>query len=124
MVELSVNELKNAAKFLKSGDRVLLSGTVYTARDAAHKRIFELLDRGEALPFDLDGAVIYYTGPTPAQNGRPVGSCGPTTSIRMDKFTPRLLNLGLLGIIGKGERGQAVCEAIVSCGAVYFCAVG
>ena len=124
MVELSVNELKNAAKFLKSGDRVLLSGTVYTARDAAHKRIFELLDRGEALPVDLDGAVIYYTGPTPAQNGRPVGSCGPTTSIRMDKFTPRLLNLGLLGIIGKGERGQAVCEAIVSCGAVYFCAVG
>ena len=124
MVELSVNELKNAAKILKSGDRVLLSGTVYTARDAAHKRIFELLDRGEALPFDLEGAVIYYTGPTPAQNGRPVGSCGPTTSIRMDKFTPRLLNLGLLGIIGKGERGQAVCEAIVSCGAVYFCAVG
>ncbi len=124
MIELSVNELKNVAKNLKSGDRVLLSGTVYTARDAAHKRIFELLDRGEMLPFDIEGAVIYYTGPTPAQNGKPVGSCGPTTSIRMDKFTPRLLDLGLSGIIGKGERGQSVCDAIERNGAVYFCAVG
>jgi len=124
MIELTSDELKSAAKTLKAGDRVLLSGTVYTARDAAHKRIFELLDRGEALPFDLDGALIYYTGPTPAQNGRPVGSCGPTTSIRMDKFTPRLLELGLKGIIGKGERGQAVCESIVRNEAVYFCAVG
>jgi len=124
MIELTVNELKNYAKTLKSGDRVFLSGTVYTARDAAHKRIFELLDREEKLPFDLDGAVIYYTGPTPAQNCRPVGSCGPTTSIRMDKFTPRLLDLGLLGIIGKGERGQAVCDSIAQNNAVYFCAVG
>lgn len=124
MIELTTNELKSAAKTLRSGERVLLSGTVYTARDAAHKRIFELLDRGEKLPFDLDGAIIYYTGPTPAQNGKPVGSCGPTTSIRMDKFTPRLLDLGLLGIIGKGERGQDVCDAIVRNGAVYFCAVG
>lgn len=124
MIELTVDELKTAAKTLKAGDRVLLTGTVYTARDAAHKRIFELLDRGEALPFDIKGAVIYYTGPTPSQNGRPVGSCGPTTSIRMDKFTPRLLDLGLLGIIGKGERGQSVCDAIVRSGAVYFCAVG
>lgn len=124
MNELTINELKNAAKTLKSGERVLLSGTVYTARDAAHKRIFELLDRGEKLPFEIDGAVIYYTGPTPAQNGNPVGSCGPTTSIRMDKFTPRLLDLGLLGIIGKGERGQDVCDALIRNGAVYFCAVG
>ncbi len=124
MIELTVNELKTAAGTLKAGDRVLLSGTVYTARDAAHKRIFELLDRGETLPFDINGAVIYYTGPTPAHSGRPVGSCGPTTSIRMDKFTPRLLDLGLLGIIGKGERGQAVCEALLRNGAVYFCAVG
>jgi len=124
MIELLVNELKNAAISLKSGDRVLLSGTVFTARDAAHKRIFELLDKGEKLPFEIDGAVIYYTGPTPAQNGKPVGSCGPTTSIRMDKFTPRLLDLGLMGIIGKGERGQAVCDSIVRNGAVYFCAVG
>ena len=124
MIELTVNELKTAAKTLRAGDRVLLTGTVYTARDAAHKRLFELLDRGEALPFDINGAVIYYTGPTPAQNGRPVGSCGPTTSIRMDKFTPRLLDLGLLGIIGKGERGQSVCDALLRNGAVYFCAVG
>ena len=124
MIELTVAELKNEFKTLKAGDRVLLSGTVYTARDAAHKRIFELLDRGEALPFDIAGAVIYYTGPTPAQNDRPVGSCGPTTSIRMDKFTPRLLDMGLAGIIGKGERGDSVCEALVKNGAVYFCAVG
>jgi fumarate hydratase subunit beta len=124
MIELTVDELKSCAKTLKAGERVLISGTVYTARDAAHKRIFELLDRGEALPFDLDGAVIYYTGPTPAQNGRPVGSCGPTTSARMDKFTPRLLDMGLIGIIGKGERSDTVCEAFIRNGALYFCAVG
>ncbi|PKM73778.1 MAG: fumarate hydratase [Firmicutes bacterium HGW-Firmicutes-16] len=124
MIELTVDELKSVAKTLKAGDRVLVSGTVYTARDAAHKRIFELLDRGDALPFDIDGAFIYYTGPTPAQNGRPVGSCGPTTSARMDKFTPRLLDLGLLGVIGKGERSDAVCDAFIRNGAVYFCAVG
>ncbi len=124
MIELTVDELKTAAKTLKAGDRVLLSGTVYTARDAAHKRIFELLDRGGELPFQIAEAVIYYTGPTPAQNGRPVGSCGPTTSIRMDKFTPRLLDMGLLGIIGKGERGEAVCDAISRNESVYFCAVG
>ena len=124
MLELTVDELVSRAGELKAGDRVLLSGAVYTARDQAHKRLFELLDRGEALPFDIAGAVIYYTGPTPAQNGRPVGSCGPTTSIRMDKFTPRLLDMGLAGIIGKGERGEEVCEAIVRNGAVYFCAVG
>ena len=124
MIELHVSELRARAAELRAGDRVLLSGTVYTSRDAAHKRLFELLDRGEALPFDLAGAVIYYTGPTPAQNGRPVGSCGPTTSIRMDKFTPRLLDLGLAGIIGKGERGQAVCDSIVKNRAVYFSAVG
>ena len=124
MIDITVDELNNAAKMLRAGDRVLLSGTVYTARDAAHRRIFELLDRGEALPFDIKGAVIYYTGPTPAKSGRPVGSCGPTTSIRMDKFTPRLLDLGLMGIIGKGERGVPVCDALVRNGAVYFCAVG
>jgi len=124
MTHLNAGELKAAAKFLKAGDRVLLSGTVFTARDAAHKRMFELLDLGESLPFDINGAVIYYTGPTPAQNGRPVGSCGPTTSARMDKFTPRLLDMGLAAIIGKGERGEAVCDAIRLNGAVYFCAVG
>lgn len=124
MIELNVSELKDRAKSLKAGDRVSLSGVVYTARDAAHKRIFELLDAGQSLPFEVSGAVIYYTGPTPAQNGRPVGSCGPTTSSRMDKFTPRLLDLGLCAIIGKGERSEEVCKSIVKNGAVYFCAVG
>ncbi|MEG0777544.1 MAG: FumA C-terminus/TtdB family hydratase beta subunit [Oscillospiraceae bacterium] len=124
MKELTVAELQTAVKSLKAGERVLLSGTVYTARDAAHKRIFELLDAGAELPFELPGALIYYTGPTPAHDGKPVGSCGPTTSMRMDKFTPRLLSLGLVGIIGKGERGEAVCEALIKNNAVYFCAIG
>ncbi len=124
MLEINAENIKEYAKKLQAGDRVLLSGTVYTARDAAHKKIFELLDRGEALPFELKGAVIYYTGSTPAQGGRPVGSCGPTTSARMDRFTPRLLDLGLAAIIGKGERGNEVCRSIVENGAVYFCAVG
>lgn len=124
MIELNVNELPQAARRLRAGDRVSLSGVVYTARDAAHKRIFELLDEGARPPFELRGAVIYYTGPTPARDGRPVGSCGPTTSIRMDKFTPRLLELGLAGIIGKGERGPDVCAALVRNSAIYFCAVG
>ncbi|NCC67199.1 MAG: TRZ/ATZ family protein [Clostridia bacterium] len=124
MIELNVSELMDRAKSLKAGDRVSLSGVVYTARDAAHKRIFELLYAGQALPFEVSGAVIYYTGPTPAQNGRPVGSCGPTTSSRMDKFTPRLLDLGLCAIIGKGERSEEVCSSIIKNGAVYFCAVG
>lgn len=124
MNELNINELPEAAKTLRAGDRVLLSGTVYTARDAAHTRIFELLDRGEALPFDIKGAVIYYTGATPAQKGRAVGSCGPTTSGRMDRFTPRLLDLGLCAVIGKGGRNEAVCDAIRRNSAVYFCAVG
>jgi len=124
MREINVSDIKRLAPELRAGERVLLSGEVYTARDAAHKRIFELLDKGEKLPFDLEGAVIYYTGPTPAGEGRPVGSCGPTTSKRMDGFTPRLLDLGLGGIIGKGERGEAVCASLVKNGAVYFCAVG
>jgi len=124
MRQVHTSELKTVAPLLRAGERVLLSGTVYTARDAAHKRLFALLDRGEALPFPLAGAVIYYTGPTPAQMGLPVGSCGPTTSSRMDGFTPRLLDLGLVGMIGKGERSAAVCQAIARNGAVYFCAVG
>ncbi|MEM5767033.1 MAG: FumA C-terminus/TtdB family hydratase beta subunit [Bacillota bacterium] len=124
MKELKISELKNVAETLRAGDRLALTGVVYTARDAAHKRLFALLDAGEPLPFDLAGAVIYYTGPTPAQSGRAVGSCGPTTSMRMDGFTPRLLDLGLTGIVGKGERGEAVCDALVRNGAVYFCAVG
>lgn len=124
MTELLVKDLPEKAQTLRAGDRVLLSGVLYTARDAAHKRIFELLDSGEELPFDINGAIIYYTGPTPACEGRTVGSCGPTTSSRMDRFTPRLLDIGLCAIIGKGERNEAVCEAICRNKAVYLCAIG
>lgn len=126
MADLRVHtsELKLAIPELKAGDKILLSGIVYTSRDAAHKRIKELLDRGEPLPYKLDGAVIYYAGPTPAQKGMAVGSCGPTTSSRMDPYAPRLLDLGLTAMIGKGERSQAVVDAIVRNKAAYFCAVG
>ena len=123
-VEIDTASLKEAARTLDAGDRVLLSGTVYTARDAAHKRIAALLDAGEALPFPLDGAVVYYAGPTPAPEGLPIGSCGPTTSSRMDVYTPRLLDLGLAGMIGKGGRSEAVREAVARNGAIYLCAVG
>jgi fumarate hydratase subunit beta len=111
---------------LRSGQQVLLSGTVYTARDAAHKRIVSILrgESSEALPFQLDGAVIYYAGPTPTKPGMVIGSCGPTTSSRMDPYTPLLLEQGLAGIIGKGERSQAVVTALQEHQAVYFCAVG
>lgn len=109
---------------LKAGDYVYLTGTVYTARDAAHKRMQETLDRGEKLPFDVKGNMIYYMGPSPARSGRVIGSAGPTTSSRMDKYTPELLDLGLGGMIGKGKRSQAVIDAIVRNGAVYFAAVG
>ena len=121
---ISTNDLKKEIPNLRAGDSVLLSGTIYTARDAAHKRIFELLDKGEALPFEMEGAVIYYAGPTPGKNGAPVGACGPTTSGRMDGFAPRLLDIGLSCMIGKGERDKGVCDAIVRNGAVYLCAVG
>ena len=124
MRKIITSELKAAAPELNTEERILLSGTIYTARDAAHKNIFELLDRGEELPFSLSGAVIYYAGPTGAKDGMVIGSCGPTTSSRMDKFTPRLLDLGLAGMIGKGERNKAVCESICKNGAVYLCAVG
>lgn len=100
------------------------SGTIYTARDAAHKRLFQLLEEGKPLPFPLEGATIYYAGPTPAPSGLPIGSCGPTTSGRMDVFTPRLLDLGLKVMIGKGKRSQAVIDAMVRNGAVYLCAIG
>ena len=123
-VRLDSPGLREALRELRAGDRVSLSGPVYTARDAAHKRLFELLDAGEELPIDIRGAVLYYAGPTPAPPGRPIGSCGPTTSSRMDAFTPRLLELGLAAMIGKGERSREVNEAIKRCGAVYFCALG
>lgn len=109
---------------LKIGDRVLLSGTVFTARDAAHKRIVFLIESGKELPFALKNAVIYYAGPTPEKNGLPVGSIGPTTSSRMDVFAPRLLELGLKAMIGKGNRSQDVIDSMKNNKAVYFAAVG
>ncbi len=120
----STEELVAHIPDLQVGDRVLLSGVIHTARDAAHKRIFGLLDAGEKLPFEMQNACIYYAGPTPGKNGMAVGSCGPTTSSRMDGFAPRLLDLGLKVMIGKGERDAGVKEAIVRNGAVYLCAVG
>lgn len=124
-LSLNVAELtRERAVQLRAGDRVLLSGTIYTARDAAHKRLFALLDAEEPLPLPLEGAVIYYAGPTPAQQGMAVGSCGPTTSGRMDPFAPRLLDLGLRAMIGKGDRTDSVVKAIVRNGGVYFAAVG
>ncbi len=113
----------DAAK-LRAGDYVYLTGIIYTARDAAHKRMYEALQRGEALPIELRNSVIYYMGPSPAREGRPIGSAGPTTAGRMDRYTPLLLNLGLKGMIGKGKRTPEVKEAIVRNGAVYFAAVG
>lgn len=109
---------------LKSGDYVYISGTIYTARDAAHKRMQEALEKGEALPLEMAHNVIYYMGPSPAREGRPIGSAGPTTASRMDKYAPALLDMGLSGMIGKGKRSDAVKEAIVRNGAVYFAAVG
>lgn len=124
MIEMNTAELKEKAKTLRAGDRVLLSGIVYTSRDAAHKRINALLDKGEKIPYELSGAAIYYAGPTAAREGMVIGSCGPTTSGRMDVYSPRFLDLGLSAMIGKGERSEAVCDAIQRNGAVYFCAVG
>ncbi|MBS5284462.1 MAG: Fe-S-containing hydro-lyase [Clostridiales bacterium] len=115
---------KEEAASLQAGDYVYLSGTIYTARDAAHKRMDEALERGESLPFDIKGNVIYYMGPSPAREGRPIGSAGPTTASRMDKYTPRLLDLGMGAMIGKGKRSQAVIDTMIRNGAVYFAAVG
>ena len=109
---------------LKAGDRVLITGVIYTGRDMAHKYMVEGLQKGEQPPFYLKGQILYYTGPTPAPPGRPIGSAGPTTSYRMDKYTPALLELGLKGMIGKGPRGQAVKDAIRKYRALYFAAIG
>ncbi|MDR2688086.1 MAG: FumA C-terminus/TtdB family hydratase beta subunit [Oscillospiraceae bacterium] len=124
MLSLHTDELTARAQDLRAGERVSLSGTVYTARDAAHKRLAAIIEAGEALPFPLEGACIYYAGPTPTRPGQAVGSCGPTTSGRMDPFTPLLLAHGLRAMIGKGERDEATCRAIVERGALYFCAIG
>ena len=112
------------AKMLRAGDYVYITGVVYTARDAAHKRMSEALSEGKPLPFDMKNNIIYYMGPSPAREGRPIGSAGPTTASRMDKYAPDLLDLGLKGMIGKGKRSEDVKAAIVRNGAVYFAAVG
>ena len=115
---------KETAKTLHAGDYVYITGTIYTARDAAHKRMQETLQRGEALPLEMKENVIYYMGPSPAREGRPIGSAGPTTASRMDKYAPELLDLGLGAMIGKGKRSQEVKDAIVRNGSVYCAAVG
>jgi len=124
IIEINSAELKEKALNLHIGDKILLSGYVFTARDAAHKRFLQLLDEGKSLPIEIKNAVIYYAGPTPAPVGKAIGSCGPTTSGRMDKFAPRLLDLGLSGMIGKGERSKEVIDAIVRNKCVYLCAIG
>ena len=109
---------------LSAGDMVYITGTIYTARDAAHKRMDEALAEGKELPIDIKGNLIYYMGPSPAREGRPIGSAGPTTASRMDKYAPKLLDLGLGGMIGKGKRSKAVSDAIVRNGSVYFAEIG
>lgn len=121
---ITVPITKENREALRAGDYVYLSGTIYTARDAAHKRMQESLERGETLPFDVTDNIIYYMGPSPAREGRPIGSAGPTTASRMDKYTPQLLDMGLAGMIGKGKRSEQVFQSITANGAVYFAAVG
>lgn len=121
---LDCSELRAFAPKFKAGDRVVLSGKVYTSRDAAHKRITAALEAGEELPYPLKDAVIYYAGPTPAPEGLAVGACGPTTSSRMDVYAPELLDNGVVAMVGKGERNEAVCDAIVRNKSVYLCAIG
>ena len=115
---------KEELKTLKSGDYVYITGTIYTARDAAHKRMYETLQNQENLPIDIQNQIIYYMGPSPAREGRPIGSAGPTTASRMDKYTPQLLDLGMGAMIGKGKRSQAVIDAVVRNGCVYLAAIG
>lgn len=121
---VNTSGLKSLCEKLCVGDKVYLSGTVYTARDAAHKRIFELIESGKELPFDINNTVIYFAGPTPTPDGLAIGSCGPTTSSRMDGFTATLHDMGLAATIGKGERNTAVIDSIIRNKAVYLCAIG
>ena len=121
---LNTSDISSWVKTVKAGDRVFLSGIVYTARDAAHKRIADALKNNAELPFDLNNSVIYYAGPTPTPYGLSIGSCGPTTSSRMDPYAPLLMENGLKCMIGKGERNRLVCDAIIKNGAVYLCAIG
>ena len=124
MKKITVDELKALSPTRSAGDKIMLSGYINTSRDAAHKRITELIEKNEVLPYDLNGAVIYYAGPTGTKEGMAIGSCGPTTSSRMDKFAPDFLDRGLAAMIGKGERNEAVIKAIERNKAVYFCAIG
>lgn len=121
---INIADLKSVIPDICVGDEVYLTGTIYTARDAAHKKIRALLEKGEQLPFTLDGACIYYAGPTPERPGQPIGSCGPTTSSRMDIHTPLLMDNGLIAMIGKGPRNHEVVEAIKKHKGIYFCAIG
>lgn len=123
-IRLQLPLTREALAPLRAGDEVLLSGDLYTARDAAHKRLVQCLQDGQPLPFDVRGQLIYYVGPAPASPGHAVGAAGPTTSYRMDAYTPALLDVGLLGMMGKGKRSPAVIESMVRHGAVYFGAVG
>jgi fumarate hydratase subunit beta len=122
--KISLPLIDDVIKGLKTGDSVLLTGIMYVARDAAHRRMVEALDRGEELPFEISGQTIYYMGPSPAPPGKVIGSAGPTTSGRMDSYAPRLIEQGLKGMVGKGMRSQSVKEAIVKFKAVYFGAIG
>ncbi len=122
--QIHTSQLRKAQDYLRAGDRVLLSGTILTARDAAHKRLFTLLDEGKTLPFSLQDSVFYYAGPTPAQQNMAVGACGPTTASRMNAFAPRLLDLGLGAIIGKGQMSDAVSDALIRNHSCFFAAVG
>lgn len=115
---------EETVKDLKAGDRVLLNGIIYTGRDAAHKRLVEMLDRGEELPMEIRDQTIYYVGPCPAKPGQAIGSAGPTTSGRMDAYTPQLMDVGLRGMIGKGLRNKAVVDSIIKHNGVYFAAIG
>ncbi|SFC83238.1 Fe-S-containing hydro-lyase [Butyrivibrio sp. YAB3001] len=121
---LSLPISKNELLELNAGDMVYITGIIYTARDAAHKRMSEEIKNGRSLPFDVNGNIIYYMGPSPAREGRPIGSAGPTTASRMDKYSPQLLDMGLVGMIGKGKRSGEVIASIVKNGAVYFAAIG
>lgn len=124
MINLKTPFSKETLRTLKAGDNVTITGTIYTARDAAHKRMCESLERGEELPFDVDGQIIYYVGPCPARPGEIIGSCGPTTSYRMDAYAPKLISLGLSAMIGKGMRSDSVKKACVDNGCIYFGAIG
>lgn len=124
MKKITLPLTDDVIKDLHAGDSVLISGSVLTGRDAAHKRLYELIEKGEPLPVDINGEVIYYVGPAPAKPGHAVGPAGPTSSYRMDKYTPALLDRGLKGMIGKGARNQDVVESMIKNGAVYFAAIG